>query len=101
MVWTFFNFLAHCVNTNTDNFNTRLEEDKERLMRRIETEQGDLTQYEERMAKTATQKADLEVTLSESRDKLEAEERKRQGLQNQRMGLENDANGVRRELQGT
>ena len=86
---------------NTDNFNTRLEEDKERLMRRIETEQGDLTQYEERMAKTATQKADLEVTLSESRDKLEAEERKRQGLQNQRMGLENDANGVRRELQGT
>ena len=69
-------------------------------MRRIETEQGDLTQYEERLAKTATQKADLEVTLKESQEKLEAEERKRQGLHNQRMGLENDANGVRRELQG-
>merc|ERR1712066_224026 len=79
--------------------NKRMEEEKQKLVRRIETEQGDLTQYEERMAKAAAQKADLEVTLQESQDKLEAEERKRQALHNQRMGLENDANGVRRELQ--
>ena len=76
-----------------------MEEEKQKLVRRIETEQGDLTQYEERMAKAAAQKADLEVTLQESQEKLEAEERKRQALHNQRMGLENDANAVRREMQ--
>jgi hypothetical protein len=41
----------------------RLEEEKKLLLRRIETEQGDLGLYEERMAKAAAQKADIEATL--------------------------------------
>ena len=60
-----------------DNENKKLEEDKKALMKRIENEQGDVAQYEERMAKAAAQKADLEVTLEETQQKLEAEERNR------------------------
>ena len=46
-----------------DSENKKLEEDKKALLKRIENEQGDVAQYEERMAKAAAQKADLEVTL--------------------------------------
>ena len=34
-----------------ENENKRLEDEKQKLMKRIETEQGDRTQFEERMAK--------------------------------------------------
>ena len=40
-----------------------MEEEQKLLLRRIETEQGNLGLYEERMAKAATQKADIEATL--------------------------------------
>ena len=43
--------------------NKRLEEEKKLLLKRIETEQGDLGLFEERMAKASAQKADLEATL--------------------------------------
>ena len=79
--------------------------------------------YEERMAKAAAQKADIEATLQvvsripnfkfliskfliftnfkfqESRDRLEEEESRRQGMSVQKNQLEAEAITIRRELQ--
>ena len=46
--------------------NARLAEERSLLLKRIEAEQGDLSKYHERQAKTAAQKADLEAQLIDS-----------------------------------
>lgn len=46
--------------------NIRLQEEKEKMKKRIETEQGDLAKYQERQAKAAAQKADLENQVGDT-----------------------------------
>merc|ERR1711887_325921 len=50
--------------------NKVIEEEKKALMKQIEAEQGNVSQYHERQAKCAAEKADLEVTLVSAQDKL-------------------------------
>ena len=51
--------------------NTSLSAELDQMRQQIFAEQGDLGQYQERMAKASAQKADLEVQLEESRNKLQ------------------------------
>ena len=67
-------------------------------MRRLETEQGDLTQFQERQAKAAAQKADLEVQLTDIKGKLEVESEKRQNISAQRRILEADLSSVKKDV---
>ena len=53
--------------------NTTLSAELDQMKQRIASELGDLGQYQERMAKASTQKADLEVQLEESRNKLQVQ----------------------------
>ena len=46
--------------------NTKLMEERALLLKRLEAEQGDLGKYQERQAKVAAQKADLEAQLIEN-----------------------------------
>ena len=46
--------------------NARLVEERALLLKRIEAEQGDMGKYQERQAKAAAQKADLEAQLLEN-----------------------------------
>merc|ERR1719204_2232636 len=50
--------------------NEVIVEEKKALMDEIARSQGDLSQYHERQDKCASQKADLEIALSEAQDKL-------------------------------
>ena len=51
--------------------NTALSTELDQMRQKMFAEQGDLGQYQERMAKASAQKADLEVQLEESRNKLQ------------------------------
>ena len=53
--------------------NTTLSAELDQMKQKIASELGDLGQYQERMAKASTQKADLEVQLEESRNKLQVQ----------------------------
>ena len=69
------------------------------LMRKLETEQGDLQQYRERQAKAAAQKADLEVQLDENKDKLEEQSQQRQHLSSEKRELESEVSSIKKEAQ--
>merc|ERR1719167_1511159 len=57
--------------------NKAIEEEKKALMDEIAKEQGDLSQYHERQAKCASEKADLEIALTEAQNKLVRTEQNR------------------------
>ena len=53
--------------------NTTLSAELDQMKQKISAEQGDLGQYQERMAKASAQKADLEVQMEEARNKLQGD----------------------------
>ena len=53
--------------------NATLSAELDQMKQKIAAEQGDLGQYQERMAKASAQKADLEVQMEEARNKLQGE----------------------------
>merc|ERR1711884_404271 len=57
--------------------NKIIEEEKKALIKQLESEQGNLSEYTERQAKASAQKADLEVQLVESGQKLAEMEQRR------------------------
>merc|ERR1712001_817394 len=57
--------------------NKIIEEEKKALIKQLESEQGNLSEYTERQAKASAQKADLEVQLVESGQKLAEMEQQR------------------------
>merc|ERR1712203_738715 len=57
--------------------NQVIEEEKKQLMKQIESEQGNVSQYHEKQAKISSQKADLEIELVEEQNKLADREQKR------------------------
>ena len=58
--------------------NVLMDEEKKALLRQIEKEQGNMSEYHERQAKCAAQKADLEVQLQAAQDTLIQREQERQ-----------------------
>merc|ERR1712102_247042 len=50
--------------------NQAIEEEKKALMKQIEAKQGNVSQYHEKQAKISSQKADLEIELAETQEKL-------------------------------
>ena len=77
--------------------NVRLQDLRQALMRKLENEQGDLTQYQERQAKAATQKADLEAQFEELQEKIDEQQQERQKLLLEKRDMEQEMSTVKNE----
>merc|ERR1711975_48774 len=78
--------------------NQVIEEEKKQLMKQIEAEQGNVSQYHEKQAKISAQKADLEIELAETQNKLVMTEQKRIQATNDRKELEQETIAVKKDI---
>merc|ERR1719249_379322 len=78
--------------------NQVIEEEKKALMKQIEAEQGNVSQYHEKQAKISAQKADLEIELAETQNKLVMTEQKRIQATNDKKELEQETVAVKKDI---
>merc|ERR1712038_434606 len=70
--------------------NIQMEEEKKALVKQLEAEQGNMSEYTERQAKASAAKADLEVQLVDAGNKLTRTEQQRQQATADKKSLESD-----------
>merc|ERR1712055_1173786 len=78
--------------------NQVIEEEKKTLMKQIESEQGNVSQYHEKQAKISSQKADLEIELVEEQNKLADREQKRAQATNDKKDLEQESVVIKKDI---
>merc|ERR1711923_683232 len=78
--------------------NQQIEEEKKALMKQIEAEQGNVSQYHEKQAKISAQKADLEIELAETQEKLAKTEQKRIQATNDKKDLEQESVVIKKDI---
>jgi len=78
--------------------NVLLEEEKKAVMKQIDSEQGNMSQYHEKTAKLTAQKADLEVTLTETQSALSRMEKDRVYASNDKKVKEQEITTIKREI---
>merc|ERR1719206_1701369 len=78
--------------------NQVIEEEKKTLMKQIESEQGNVSQYHEKQAKISSQKADLEIELVEEQNKLADREQKRGEATNDKKDLEQESVVIKKDI---
>ena len=78
--------------------NKEIENQKKALLKQIESEQGNLSQYHEKQAKINAQKADLEKQLIDSQNKLTATEEARQVANAEKKELEAECVVVKKDI---
>merc|ERR1711860_44377 len=79
--------------------NVTMEEEKKALMKQLESEQGNLSEYTERQAKASAQKADLEVQLGHAGTKLMEMEQARQQATLDKKALESDNVVIKKDIE--
>merc|ERR1711936_1445927 len=78
--------------------NKIIEEEKKALIKQIEKEQGNVSQYHEKQAKISAQKADLENELAETQDKLAKAEQARIQATNDKKDLELESVAIKKDI---
>ena len=78
--------------------NTVIEEDKKALMKQLDSEQGNMSQYHERLAIANTKKGTLEDELSFEQNKLARTEEARVGATNSKKELEQETVVVQKDI---
>merc|ERR1719315_598550 len=78
--------------------NEQIEEEKKALLKQIEKEQGNVSQYHEKQAKISAQKADLEIELAETQEKLVRTEQNRVQATNDKKSLEAETVAVKKDI---
>merc|ERR1711936_1538938 len=78
--------------------NQVIEEEKKALLKQIEAEQGNVSQYHERQAKISAQKADLEVELAATQEKLVTREQERVQATNEKKELEQESVVIKKDI---
>merc|ERR1711962_1939512 len=78
--------------------NQQIEEEKKALMKQIEAEQGNVSQYHEKQAKISAQEADLEIELAETQNKLVMTEQKRIQATNDKKELQQETIAVKKDI---
>merc|ERR1739838_638715 len=78
--------------------NVLIEDEKKALMKQIDSEQGNMSQYHERQAKISAEKAALEVELATTQDKLVKAEQTRMGATNDKKDLELETVAVKKDI---
>ena len=79
--------------------NIQIEEDKKVLIKQIDAEQGNMSQYHEKQAKFSAQKADLEVQLVDSQDRLVKLEQSRVLATSDKKSLELECTAVKKDIE--
>ena len=70
--------------------NLDLENETKAMLKQLASEQGDLTQYQERQAKAAAKKADMEAQLENAQKQLANKEIARQNMTGDKKKMEGD-----------
>jgi myosin heavy chain 6/7 len=78
---------------------TVIEKEKNALFKQIESEQGNLSQYHEKQAKIAAQRADLEKQLIDAQNLLTATEENRQVVTAEKKELESECLVVKKDIE--
>merc|ERR1712106_387309 len=78
--------------------NQVIEEGKKALMKQIESEQGNVSQYHEKQAKISAQKADLEIELATTQDTLVKAEQSRVQATNDKKELEQESVVIKKDI---
>ena len=78
------------VTKNLEEENKKIEEESKAMMKQLESEQGNLNQYQEKQAKAAAMKADCENQLEDAQKLLSREEQSRQQLSPSKKELEGE-----------
>merc|ERR1719323_2954435 len=79
--------------------NVNMEDEKKTLMKQLEAEQGNLSEYTDRQAKASAQKADLEVQLANAGVKLTDMEAARQQATQDKKALEGDNVVIKKDIE--
>merc|ERR1712142_1090836 len=77
--------------------NIAIEEEKKALLKQIEAEQGNMSQYHEKQAKISAQKADLEAQLVDSQNRLVQAEQMRVQAGADKKALEQECTSVKKD----
>merc|ERR1719410_2203593 len=78
--------------------NKVIEEEKKALIKQIEAEQGNVSQYHEKQALISSQRADLEVALAAAQDKLAKTEQERVQATNDKKELELETVAIKKDI---
>merc|ERR1712061_932276 len=78
--------------------NVAIEEEKKALLKQLEAEQGNMSQYHEKQAKISAQKADLEVQLEQSQQKLVEMEQNRADATAEKKLLEQETDVIKKDM---
>merc|ERR1719328_483434 len=76
-----------------------MEEEKKALVKQLEAEQGNMSEYTERQAKASAAKADLEVQLVDAGNKLTSTEQQRQDMTADRKTMEGEITVVKKDIE--
>jgi len=79
--------------------NVVIEEEKRALLKQIESEQGNMSQYHEKQAKVSAQRADLEIQLQEAQNKLTKTEQERVQATGDKKSLEQECTSVKKDIE--
>merc|ERR1712088_97371 len=79
--------------------NIAIQEEQKALTKQLESEQGNLSQYQERQAKAAALKADTEVRLEEAQKGLADSEAARQGMTGDKKVMEGEIAGIKKDME--
>jgi len=78
--------------------NVLIEQEKKAILVQIEKEQGNMSQYHDRQAKCASEKADLEIKLTEAQNKLVETEQKRVQATSDKKALEAESVVIKKDI---
>jgi len=79
--------------------NIAIEEENKALIKQIDAEQGNMSQYHEKQAKISAQKADLEVQLVDFQNKLVKAEQSRVQATSDKKALEVECTSVKKDIE--
>merc|ERR1712066_462815 len=79
--------------------NIAIQEEQKALTKQLESEQGNLSQYQERQAKAAALKADTEVRLEEAQKDLADSEAARQALTGDKKTMEGEITVIKKDME--
>merc|ERR1712203_693987 len=79
--------------------NIDMENETKAMLKQLASEQGDLTQYQERQAKAAAKKADMEAQLESAQKQLANKEIARQNMTGDKKKMEGDITIIKKDIE--
>merc|ERR1712083_321994 len=79
--------------------NIDIQEESKALTKQLESEQGNLSQYQERQAKAAAQKADTEAQLEAAQQALADAEVARQSMTGDKKTMESEITVIKKDME--